>query len=139
MKFRLLPSIELINEWKSPQTCSQEEAIHHIICNDGTLGMVINNRSAKSLRMELRSVETFDFIWSLRFDTVCNQNTVFRCCLLTCDAWLVVDYETKRLLHITRDGKLKVTTPYDTIPYCANLFANMLVVSRKGGVNFHKL
>jgi hypothetical protein len=64
---------------------------------------------------------------------------IFHGCLLTCDEWLVVDYETKRLLHITRDGQLKVTTPYDTIPHCANLFANMLVVSTAGVLNFHKL
>jgi hypothetical protein len=139
MKFKLLPSIELVNEWKSPHTCARDELIYDIVYNDGTLGMVINNRSAKSLRMEVRSAETLDPLWSLRFDTVCNQNMIFHGCLLTCDEWLVVDYETKRLLHITRDGQLKVTTPYDTIPHCANLFANMLVVSTAGVLNFHKL
>jgi hypothetical protein len=139
MKFTLLPKIELIKEWKSPQTCAQHEIIHKIVYNDGVLGVVIKNTTEKSLRLELKSAETLDRIWSLGFDTVCNQNVVFRCCLLTNDEWLVIDYETKRLLHVIKDGKLKTTIPYDGIPYCANIFANMLVVSTSKGVNFHKL
>jgi len=70
---------------------------------------------------------------------VCKQNLVFRCCLLTDDEWLVIDYEKERLLHITKDGKLKATIKYDPNPYRANLFANMLVVSTIDGLNFHKL
>jgi len=101
--------------------------------------MTINNRLEKSLQIELRSAETLDCIWSLRLDTVCKQNLVFRCCLLTDDEWLVMDYETNRLLHITEDGKLKATIPYEGIPRCANLFANMLVISTNGGVTFHQL
>jgi hypothetical protein len=139
MKFTLLPKIELIKEWKSPQTCAQDEIIHKIVYNDGVLGVVIYNKTEKSLRLELKSAETLDRIWSLPFDTVCNQTVAFRCCLLTNDEWLVIDYETKRLLHVTEDGKLKATIPHDPIPYCANIFGNMLVVSRIGGIDLHKL
>jgi hypothetical protein len=139
MKFRLLPSIELVKEWKSPDTCACSEIIYSILYNDGTLSVIIKNISEKSLRIELRSAETLDCIWSLQFDTVCNQKIVFRCCLLTSDEWLVTDYETKRLLHITKDGKLKATIKYDDNPYRVNLFANMLVVSTIDGLNFHKL
>jgi hypothetical protein len=139
MKFRLLPSIELVKNWKSPHTCSRNEFIDNILYNNETLGVTIMNRSEKSFRMELRSIETLNCIWLLQFDTVCNQNIPFHCCLLTCDEWVLADYETNRLLHITKDGKLKRTIPYDGIPYCANLFSNMLVVSTNGGVNFHKL
>jgi hypothetical protein len=139
MNFTLLPTIEWIKIWKSPQTCSRNEIIHTIVYNDGTLGVVIKNTTEKSLRLELRSAETLDRIWSLGFDTVCIQNIAFRCCLLTNDEWLVTDHETKRLLHVTKNGKLKTTIPYDGIPYYANIFANMLVVSKNGGVNFHKL
>jgi hypothetical protein len=139
MKFTLLPTIELIKEWKSPQTCASDEIIQSIVYSDGTLGVTIKNKAEKSLRLELKSAETLDRIWSLGFDTVCNQKVAFRCSLLTNDEWLVIDYETKRLLHVTNDGKLKATIPYDGIPYFANIFANMLVVSTSKGVNFHKL
>ena len=139
MKFILVPTIVLVKEWKSPQTCARNEIIDNIVYNDGTLGAVIKNVTEKSLRFELRSVETLDCIWSLRFDTVCNQNISFRCCSLANDEWLVVDYETGRLLHITRDGNLKTTIPYDNAPNLATIFANMLVISRPGGIDFRKL
>ncbi len=139
IKFSLLPSIKLLKEWKYPQTCARDEVIDNIKYNNGTLGLIINHTSEKSLRMELRSIETLHHVWSLRFDSVCRQHTVFRCCLLTGDEWLVTDYETKRLLHVTKDGKLKRTISYDPTPGCASLFSNMLVVSRTGGINFHKL
>jgi hypothetical protein len=139
MKFRLLPSIELVSEWKSSHTCARDECIHKILYNNETLGVIIMNHSEKSLRMELRHVETLNCIWLLQFDTVCNQDIAFRCSLLTCDEWLLIDYETKRLVHITKEGKLKTTTPYDDIPYRANLFSNMLAVSRYDGVDFYKL
>jgi hypothetical protein len=139
MKFRFLPSMELIRQWKSPNTCTRDECIHSLHYNGRKLSMTIKNRLEKSLRIELRSAETLDCIWSLRLDTVCKQNLVFRCCLLTDDEWLVMDYETNRLLHITEDGKLKATIPYEGIPSCANLFANMLVISTNGGVTSHQL
>jgi hypothetical protein len=139
MKFTLLPTIELIQEWKSPHTCGQDEIIHSIVYNDGTLGVVIKNMTEKSLRFELKSRETLDRIWSLGFDTACNQNIAFQCCSLACNQWLVTDYETKRLLHVTKDGKLRTTIPYDTIPYQANLFAGMLIISSNHGLKFHEL
>jgi len=139
MKFRLLPLIELVMKWKSPNICAQAEYIQDILYNGETLGVIIQNKSERSLRIELRSADTLDCIWSLRFDTVCNENLGFRCCLLTCDEWLVVDYETERLLHITKYGKLKTTIKYNASPYRVNLFANMLVVSTTNGVNFHKI
>lgn len=139
MKFSLLPSIKLGKEWKSPNTCTRKEVIDGIVYNNGTLCVIIKNESEKSLRIELKSVETLDRIWLLPFDTLCNQNIAFRCCLLTNDEWLMVDYETKRLLHIKEDGKLTAMIPYDGIPRWANLFGNMLVVSNNNGVNFHKL
>jgi hypothetical protein len=139
MKFTLLPTIELIKEWRSPHTCASDEIIQSIVYNDGMLGVVIKNKTKKSLRLELKSAETLDRIWSLGFDTVCNRNIVFRCCLLINDEWLVMDYETKRLLHVTKDGELKTTIPYDGDLRSANLFAKMLVVSTIGDVNFHKL
>jgi hypothetical protein len=139
MNFTLLPTIEWIKIWRSPQTCSWNEIINKIVYNNGTLGVVIENKTEKSLRFELKSAQTLDRVWSLGFDIICNQNMVFRCCLLTNDEWLVIDHGTKRLLHVTKNGKLKTTIPYDGIPYYANIFANMLVVSKNGGVNFHKL
>jgi hypothetical protein len=139
MEFRLSPAIELVKTWKSPQTCARVEAILNIRYNNEKLALMVKNKSEKSLRIELRCAETLDHVWSLRLDTVFNQNKVFPCCSLTCDEWLVTDYENKCLLQITADGKMKQTIPYDAVPHYVNLFANMLVVRNTGGLNCHKL
>ena len=75
----------------------------------------------------------------LRFDTVCNESLAFRCSSLICDERVVSDHETKCLMQITKDGRLKATVPYDVIPHRANLFANTLVVSVQEGVSFYQL
>ena len=139
MTYSLLSSIKLITTWKSPHTCAKDEIIYSMAYSNETLGMLIKNKTEKSLRMELRSADTLNCIWSLRFDTVCNQNILFSCCSLTCDEWLVLDYETKRLLQVTKDGRLKTTVPYDKTPHYARIFANRLIISATNGINCHKL
>ncbi|UJR22967.1 hypothetical protein I4U23_025994 [Adineta vaga] len=139
VEFRLLPSIKIIKEWKYPVTCAQNEVISGIVYNDGKLALMIMNEAKKTLRIVLSDVKTLNFIWSRQLDIICTQSIAFRCCALTCHEWLVSDFETRRLLHITEDGKVKKIIPYSAIPYRANLFGNMLVVSRNDGVNLHKL
>ena len=138
-KYDLLPSIKLVTEWKSTFTCTDNEWISSIQYNNEKLGLLIRNNPEKSLRMELRSADTFDRIWTLEFDIVCEQNYIFYCCSLTCNEWLVTDYEKKRLLQITNDGKLKAVVPYENIPYCPTLFGNMLAISRNYGIVVYKL
>jgi len=138
-KYDLLPSIKPVTEWKSPFTCTNNEWISSIQYNNEKLGLLIRNNPEKSLRMELRSVDTFDRIWTLKFDTVCEQNISFRFCSLTCNEWLVADYEKKRLLHITNDGKLKAVVPYENIPYRLTLFRNMLGISTYSPIDVYKL
>jgi hypothetical protein len=139
VEFKLLPWIEFIKEWKYPLTCAREEVISGTAYNNGKLALMIMNKYEKSLRIEQRDAETFDRIWSLRFNTVFNQCVAFRCCVLTYGEYLVSDSDNRCLLHITETGQVKTKISYNAIPYRANLFANMLVISRKGGINFHKL
>ncbi|CAF4269589.1 unnamed protein product, partial [Rotaria sp. Silwood2] len=116
IEFNLLPSIKLVNEWKSPYTCKNDEYIDNIVYNNSKLALMITNRFEKSARMELRSSKTLERIWSLQLDTVCYQNKVFRCCSINFNEWLVADYQNRRLLHITKDGNLKTIIIYDSIP-----------------------
>ncbi|CAF1355400.1 unnamed protein product [Adineta ricciae] len=139
VEFRLLPSIKFIKEWKYPVTCAQNEVISGIVYNDSKLALMIMNEAKKSLRIVLCDVKTLNCIWSRQLDIVCTQSIAFRCCALTCHEWLVSDFETRRLLHITQDGQVKKIVPYSAIPYRANLFGDMLAVSRNDGVNLHKL
>jgi len=138
-KCDLLPSIKLVTEWKSPFTCTNDEWISGIRYNNEKLALLIRNNSEKSLRMELRSADALGCIWRLKFDIVCEQDYMFCCCSLTCNEWLVTDYQMKRLLQVTKDGKLKTTVPYESVPWAATMFRNMLTISRDGDIDFYKI
>lgn len=140
MKLKLSPTIDIIKEWKTPFTCAKDERIDGMAYQNNTCAIVISNSSQKLVRIELRSCETLDRIWSRPLDITVNQALVFRCCSLTSNEWLMIDYETKRLLHITKDGNAKKIISYNEVPRRARLFASdVLVVSTNMGINLHKI
>ncbi|CAF1296140.1 unnamed protein product [Rotaria sp. Silwood1] len=140
VEFHLSPLITAIKEWKSPNTCTKNEFINGIIYKNNILALIIKNKIEKTLRLELRSCEKLNYIWSLPLNIICNQNIAFRFCSISYDEWLIADYETGHLLEITNDGKLKTKISYKTIPYYICLFSSdILVVSTAKGVNFHKI
>ncbi|CAF4594858.1 unnamed protein product, partial [Rotaria sp. Silwood2] len=140
MEFTLFPAIELIKEWKYPLTCTKDEIINDIIYNNENLALMVKNKFEKSLRIELRYAQTLYRIWALQLDVKCVQKIPFRCCSLTCNEWLIVDYETERLLQITKDGQLKTAIEYNPTPLRAILFdINKLAISTEGGVNLHTI
>ena len=138
-KYNLLPAIKQVTEWKSPHTCEENECILNIKYNNGTLALLIKKQSNKLLRMELRSQDTLNRIWMVQFDTVCEENWIFRCCSLPCNEWLMIDYQMERLLQVTKDGKLKAVTSYESVPWNATIFRDLLAVSHNGGIDFYKL
>ncbi|CAF3199423.1 unnamed protein product [Rotaria socialis] len=140
VEFHLLPSIRMVNQWKSPYLCAKDECIDHISYNNSTLVLMISNNVDRSVRMELRLSKTLELIWSLKFDIIRQQRKAFRCCSINSNEWLVADYQNRRLLHVEKDGKVKTIIPYDLIPCHVVLFgSNLLAVSRKNGINFHRL
>jgi hypothetical protein len=140
MEFNLLPSITLVKQWTTPYICRKDERVDDIVYGNSSLALMIANKLERSLRMELRSCETFERIWSIRLNMNFNQNKPFRCCSISSNEWLMADYENQRLLHITKDGELKATITYNGIPCRVVLFgSDYLAISRKNGINFHKL
>ena len=140
MEFSLLPTIELVKQWQSPDTCTRDEVINGIVYNNGTLVMMIKNPSEKTIHIELRSSATLDRLWSVRLNIAYSQNIRTRCCLITHNEWLVVDRNTSRIFHISKDGKVKSSTAYNPPPFCATVFdQDMLAISTARGVNLHKL
>ncbi|CAF1154962.1 unnamed protein product [Rotaria sordida] len=138
-QFTLWPSIQLAKRWQSPQTCKQNETINNIIYNKEKLALLIYNRLTESQIIELRISTTFDCLWSLNLDIDYDSRSI-RCCLLNNDEWLVIDWNTSNLYHISNDGKLKSTCDYNSSPSCATMFGtNMLVISTIDGINLHKL
>ncbi|CAF2455618.1 unnamed protein product [Rotaria sp. Silwood2] len=140
MEFTLFPAIELIREWKYPLTCRKDENIDGMAYNNGNLALIVMNDSKKSLRIELRYGKTLDLIWRLQLDIMCSHDILFRCCSLTCNEWLIIDYETGYLLQITNDGKIKKTIQYSPSPYRATLFdLNKLAISTGKYINLHTI
>ncbi|CAF0914984.1 unnamed protein product [Rotaria sordida] len=138
MEFELFPAIDMIKEWKYPFTCAKDETICDTVYNSGNLALMVMNKLEKSLRIELRYGKTLLRIWLLQLDIRWIENITFRCCLLTCNEWLIVDYENGRLIQITKDGTIKKTTKYHSIPYRATMFdRDKLVVSTMSDVNVH--
>jgi hypothetical protein len=141
VEFDLLSPKKLIKEWKSPDTCEKTEDITCIIYNNQTLALLIRNNLNKTMKMELKSSITFDCMWSLQLDVVCIQDKTLRCCSLNNDQWLIADYETRSLIHISKKGKIKALMPYYDTPWYVNMFgSDTLAVSiRNHGLNFHKI
>ncbi|CAF3318505.1 unnamed protein product [Rotaria socialis] len=140
MEFTLSPSIEFIKEWKHPITCTKDEIIYDMAHKNENLAVLVGNRSDQSLRIELRYVETLDCIWTLDLRIKRVQNLVFRFSPLTCNEWLVVDYQNGKLIQISRDGKLKISIQYHTVPRRAILFdMNKLLVSAENTVYVHTI
>ncbi len=138
-QFTLWPSIQLSKRWQPPQTCKQDETINDIIYNKEKLALMIYNRLTKSKTIELRISTTLDHLWSIDLDIDYDSRAI-RCCLLNHDEWLVIDWNTSNIFHISNDGKLKFTCDYNPSPSCAAMLgANLLVISTSDGINLHKL
>ncbi|UJR26874.1 hypothetical protein I4U23_008185 [Adineta vaga] len=139
-EFSLRPTIEIINRWQPADLCQANETIQDIIFHRGTFGFIIENQVDCTKRMELRSMETFEQLWTVRFDFVDPLHNPYRLCLFNCDEWIVIDWKSSQLLYITKDGQMKSTCVYDEIPYrCCQFGSNLLAISTRNGVNFHKM
>ena len=140
MQFSLSPTIELAKQWQSPDTCTRDEVINSIVYNNGTLAIMIKNPTEKMIHLEMRSATTLDRLWSVRLNIAYSQNIRTRCCLLTHHEWLVVDRNTSRIFHISKDGQVKSSSAYNPPPFCATVFdQDILAISTVRGVNLHKL
>lgn len=141
MEYALPSPIQLVKQWKSPVTCSDQEIIQDIGYNNNTLALLIKDKSTKMINMELRSSKTLERIW------LCQMNIKpsrlffkFHCCSLNHNDWFVVDYANEQLLHIEKDGNLKGTYTYNSRPRCAILFGpDIMAVLTEKSLNFHKV
>ncbi|CAF3457359.1 unnamed protein product [Rotaria socialis] len=136
----LLPDIKLVNQYQSKDLCDTDETIHDMIFHKGTLAFIIGNFTSHRKHMALRSSQTFELIWSIQFDTVDPMHNIYRVGLFNYNEWLVIDWKTSEIFHISKDGQLKSKLTYDQVPYRSCQFGpNTLVISAKNSVNFHKM
>lgn len=138
-QFTLWPSIQLVKRWQSPYTCKQNETISNIIYNKEKIALMIYNRLTKTKSIELRVSTTLDCLWSLNLDIAYDCRAI-RCCSFNNDEWLVTDWNTSNLHYISNDGKLKLTSEYNTSPFCGTMLGtNIFVISTIDGINLHKV
>ena len=121
IEYRLLPSIELIKQWKFPNTCTKNEFISTIRYNNKKLGLIIQNSFKKILHIELRSLPTLDRLWSIPIDININPYQ-YGYCLLNNNDWLFINKNSSYILHITNNGKIKRSYIYNSKPSNAILF-----------------
>ena len=135
----LWPAIQLVKRWQAPETCDDDQTINNLIYHKENLAMMVYRRATKAKSIELRRSTTFERLWSIDLDIDYDSRAI-RCCLLHTDEWLVVDWNTSNLFHLSSDGKLKLKSTYHPSPSCATMFgANLLAISTADGINLHKL
>jgi hypothetical protein len=139
LEYSLLPSIRFVKDWKTDSKLRQEQRVDAIVYNHGTLALVIKDYAIKAGFVELRSLESFSLLWSIQLDDNYNFGRL-RCCLFHHGEWLLADWSTSRLFHITNDGKFKEKCTYKSKAYNITLFrSNILAILTDQNVNFHKL
>lgn len=136
-EYRLLPSIKLIKQWKSPDICKKNESIICIRYDNEKFGLILRKYPEKTLTFELRSIYNFDRIWLIQL----NPNSEsYRCCILNDHDWLFTNTNSSHILHITKDGKMKKSFNYNNKIFDASLFGqNLLAILTENTINFHKL
>jgi len=134
-EFNLQSSFNTVKEWHAPITCGKEEIICDLKYNNGFLAIPIFNKHKEESRFELRSVSTFDCIWSVRTHGRC------RCCSIDADQWLVMDHDDCRFFHISADGKLLEADKYDQHERLEDIIPwgkDDIIILTKKSINLHK-
>jgi hypothetical protein len=141
VEFSLLPSISYNRRWDPPMTCKKDESIKDLACNEAVLALIVSSFPNKTIHLLLRSLTTFDQLFSIHLDIKHPLYQLpIRCCSLKNNEWLVIDANTSYIFHIGNDGKIKGTRIYDRLPYNAILFnSNILVIRTEDSINFHEL
>lgn len=135
----LSPSFDIVNQWKSPLTCGNDEGINDIKYNKTTIALMIKDSKEHKKRMDLKSTETFNTIWSFQLSIGPNIR-LFTCCSLKYNEWLLIDGTDSHIYHVTTNGKVKNNLQYNTVPYRAHLFgSNILAISAEFDLNLHKI
>jgi hypothetical protein len=100
-EFSLIPSLKFLKHFKMTES---KQRIDNIVYNNKTLALTINNGFNRMKSIELRSIETFNQLWSCRLD-VDYSETVIRCSLLSYNQRLVIDWKAGTLFPCYKGWK----------------------------------
>jgi hypothetical protein len=125
-KYSLLPSIQLVKEYRSPISCKEDEHIQDLSSNKNALAIVIENHR-KEVHVDLCSSRTLERYWSLQLDGMVNYSGC-RCCSLRLAEWMVMNPNSSELLHISKEGKLIRKDQYKYSPIHAVQLNNHILI-----------
>ncbi|CAF4863551.1 unnamed protein product [Rotaria socialis] len=140
-QFNLLLSFHFMKQWKSPRNCNSDEIINNIAYNNETLALMIESETNNKKPIELRSLSTFDLLWSTTFNAAYHfAPWSSRVCVLKYNERVVIDYENSRLFHVIKDGQVKANRSYKPTISDAVLFgANILAIKTLDNVNCYRI
>jgi hypothetical protein len=119
--------------------CSNNEYIEHMKCSKDSLALIIANDSTGERRLEMRSILTFNQLWTISLN-IQEKTNVVSCCSLNEKGWLIVDLAQTRLIYVTNQGQIKQSVTYLPSPQYALQFADeILAVLTEQGVNLHQI
>ncbi|CAF1577112.1 unnamed protein product [Adineta ricciae] len=138
-EFNLEPSITLFQVHQTTDTKDQKQRIDSLEYQHDRLALAINDETRQEFFIEVRSTISFDRIWIYRLQTDYSERKI-QCCIYNHNAWLVADWGSSSLYHLTSDGKTKNVSKYeDEICYIHCFKPNQLIISTKHSFNIHRL
>ncbi|CAF1398249.1 unnamed protein product [Adineta ricciae] len=138
-EFSLQQQSTLVHQWKPPTTCKPSEGINDIQYSNGTLALMIKDNQAHERNLVVKSIRTFDTIWSFSLESSTNIR-LMTCCPLKNNEWLIMDGAQLQIYHVTGRGKNVEKMNFDSVPYRASfLGSSMLVVATELSLNFYSI
>jgi hypothetical protein len=140
LKYQLVPTIELVIRWQSDDLCQSTKIIQDILHHEKQLAFIVENRHTHVKRIEVRSDDTFEYLWSIQFDHVDPCHNAYHLSMLNNNEWLVIDRKLSHLLRVSKHGQLKSRSSLSSISYRACQFGeHFFVISTNTSVQFHSL
>jgi hypothetical protein len=135
VEFNLLPSIHFNKRYQTSIICSESEVINDMKSNQIYLGLIIDNGFSNESRLEIRSIKSFECIWSIDL----GKGWGYRCSFLEHDHWIVSDSYNYRLIHITNNGTIEKIDNYSTKPMnVVHWGEDQTVIRTIEGLNIHQ-
>ncbi|CAF1208701.1 unnamed protein product [Adineta steineri] len=119
--------------------CLNNEYIEHMKCSKDVLVLIISNDLTGERRLDMRSILTFNQLWTISLN-IHEKINVISCCSLNDKGWLIVDLAQARLIHVTNQGQIKQSIAYEPSPQYAIQFKDdILAILTEQGINLHKI
>ena len=139
-QYSLKPSIKFIKHYQRLETNDEKQRIDSMKYHNQMLALVINDQLKKEIFLELRSMPTFDRLWTCQLSMEYTGRKM-HCCYLAYQGWIVMDVESSFFFHINEeDGNVvDVIKSKDKTHYINFFGIRTMVIVNDESVNFYRL